>query len=223
MGDSNLSVQTVVKRLLELPEIEVRSLLESFRWAHQVRCPECDSTRPIYKQKRRDVEGYYRCPRQHHLIEKVSNVVAHLDENNQRKDQTEMSDLAHLNLLKMDSDPGADEAPAVEVSYRPYGPNGYYVLNGLEEIGATCRPLVFNVRYKTLLMGSNVTLATWLAFICLASSGCSMSQLARLLKLTRKTVTRMHRVAIEQLKSNRRDNLFILRTIAAIENQANTT
>lgn len=43
-----------------------RYVLERFRWPDgKVRCPKCNSTRPIYKQTRDGVGGYYRCPTLH--------------------------------------------------------------------------------------------------------------------------------------------------------------
>ena len=43
-----------------------RLIFEQFRWKDgKPRCPECGSWRPIYKQTRKGVSGYYRCPTLH--------------------------------------------------------------------------------------------------------------------------------------------------------------
>lgn len=45
---------------------QARNILEHFRWPDgRPVCPECGSDQPIYKQTRKGVEGYYRCPSQH--------------------------------------------------------------------------------------------------------------------------------------------------------------
>src|SRR3546814_8900398 len=43
-------------------EKQARLLMERFRWPDgKPCCPVCGSKRPIYRQVRRGVEGYYRC------------------------------------------------------------------------------------------------------------------------------------------------------------------
>lgn len=41
---------------------QARSILEHFRWPNGPVCPTCGSQRPLYKQTRAGVAGYYRCP-----------------------------------------------------------------------------------------------------------------------------------------------------------------
>lgn len=43
-----------------------RSVLEHFRWPNGPVCPTCGSQRPLYKQTRAGVAGYYRCPNKDH-------------------------------------------------------------------------------------------------------------------------------------------------------------
>jgi len=45
---------------------KARCYLEESRWpSGKIQCPRCGSRQPIYKQKRKDVAGYYRCPNRH--------------------------------------------------------------------------------------------------------------------------------------------------------------
>jgi hypothetical protein len=45
-----------------------REILERLRWPDGIiRCPQCGSTRPIYKQERKGVKGYYLCPAPHRV------------------------------------------------------------------------------------------------------------------------------------------------------------
>lgn len=41
---------------------QARSILERFRWPNGPVCPSCGSQRPLYKQTRNGVTGYYQCP-----------------------------------------------------------------------------------------------------------------------------------------------------------------
>ena len=52
-----------------------RNILEHFRWPPNGTpvCPECGSHWPIYKQSRKGVEGYYRCPSAHQHPSGTSN------------------------------------------------------------------------------------------------------------------------------------------------------
>jgi hypothetical protein len=47
------------------PEETARTMLEKLRWPKGACCPSCGSQTPIYKQSRRGVPGYYRCPATH--------------------------------------------------------------------------------------------------------------------------------------------------------------
>ena len=50
----------------ENAEERARLILEKFRWPDgKPTCPKCGSQRPIYKQSRQGVQGYYRCPALH--------------------------------------------------------------------------------------------------------------------------------------------------------------
>lgn len=45
---------------------EARLVFEAYRWPDgKPSCPSCGSKRPIYKQTRKGVAGYYRCPQPH--------------------------------------------------------------------------------------------------------------------------------------------------------------
>ena len=44
---------------------EARDILERYRWPEGIRCPRCNSRRPIYKESRSGRAGYYRCPANH--------------------------------------------------------------------------------------------------------------------------------------------------------------
>jgi hypothetical protein len=47
-------------------EVLAREILEAARWKEgKIRCPLCGSRRPIYKQDRKGVGGYYLCPTLH--------------------------------------------------------------------------------------------------------------------------------------------------------------
>ena len=50
----------------ENAEERARLLFEEYRWPEKKPvCPSCGSKRPIYKQTRKGVAGYYRCPAPH--------------------------------------------------------------------------------------------------------------------------------------------------------------
>lgn len=51
----------------ENAEEQARRILEHFRWSPNGGpvCPQCGSQWPIYKQTRKGVQGYYRCPSLH--------------------------------------------------------------------------------------------------------------------------------------------------------------
>jgi len=210
--------EVIVRLLLASPEPLLREGLEKLRWDAGVQCPECGSTSPIYKQSRNGEVGYYRCPALHRVRTVYQGLENRLAECfDISLEHNSLSDLDYLSEQETDDDYGTENDPIIKASYRPYGPHGYYVLPGLEEIDAPLKPFVFSVRYNSMLMGSKVPYASWLAFLILLKNDATVSSIASRLRLTRKTVIRMRKVAIGHVKYFRRNNLFILRMLASVE------
>lgn len=218
---NELSGKRMAEIILHIPEAILRSVLEFSRWGESVQCPECGSSKPIYKQARKKKEGYFRCPARHRPLEKYPYSFTAFRENaSDLFGGSEPSDQECLEWSEADDQYGPENDPRLMVSYRPYGPYGFYSLTGLEEISEPARPLLFNVGYRTLLAGSNVSLAPWLALICLLRDETSqMNEITRILGLTPKTVRRMRNITLDHLRWSRRDNLFILTALRVIEDE----
>ncbi len=61
-----LDRDSATKFLREHSDERARAILEEYRWpGGRITCPLCNSWRPIYKESRNGVSGYYRCPAQH--------------------------------------------------------------------------------------------------------------------------------------------------------------
>ena len=207
--------------MLALAETTVREELETYRWSDGVLCPDCGSSRPIYKQRRNGQNGYYRCPAAHRpRIDSTCEVTRFNANVDVRPDPDDLTDRECLNVLETDDEPDTEDISMIMASCRPYGPFGYYVLTGFEDTLGRPLPLVFTVRYNTMLMGSKVSLGTWLAFLYLLRMETKIIDLSRILGLTRKTATRMRATAFEHLKRFRRENLFILDYLDYLEEAA---
>jgi len=204
-------------------ECWARQRLEFYRWGGNPRCPACGSVDPIYLQSRNGKEGYYRCDKPHlaHDLEivDVCNISGVPPEPAVLEDIFDPS-LESLEYSDEDESVGSvasTEVRPVKATYHPFGPKGSYTLNGFEDEWGPSRPLVFSVRYKSMLSRSHVPLSIWLLFLKYLWDQKSIADICRIVGVTRKTATRMRKDAMQQLQTRRPANMFILEALDEIK------